>query len=86
MAGDDDAREVERGAFARERRQMVDAARHVLERAGITPARRADPPIAEVPDRVAARQQRAGRIVELLATVRHAPEAAVQQADDRRRW
>lgn len=64
--------------------QGVDAGDDVVERPGPAGAARTEPPVLEVPDGEARRHEVEGDRVELIAAVRHLPEAAVEQADDRR--
>ena len=63
--------------------ELVDRRRHVLERARPAAARLADPPVLDVPRRVAAADEIGGQRFHQVEAVRGPPEPTVDQDDDR---
>jgi len=83
MARDEHTVQVET-VFWRQRAQVVEAGRDVLEGSRIAAARMADAAVFEVPDRIAPLAQIGGHVVHQLESRQvGAPTAAVDQDNDR---
>jgi hypothetical protein len=74
--------EINRLTVFLKRRQVIDAGSHVLQRSGPPAARHSDTTIFKIPNRESAMRQvdRNGR--DVIPAVRHAPETAMQEAND----
>lgn len=82
MAHDDHTLRVDRNTIGGKRRQVIDSRNDVVERPWPSPSWRPNPAISEIPDGEATRCEVACNRVHLVASMRHAPEATMQQADN----